>query len=355
MSAWSSSWESVTRSKASSFRCASERTTSCLRPRVVVAGRPGRRAPRRESSSGRCPREIAPSAISARWAASSPRAARAVELGLDPAAHLRLPHVLRLRQAPELQAPAGARPRARCRRRVFARRPSRAPRPGPRTPETSCTSGRHTTRRAAATNASGERARATRRCHRPDSVARGRRRPSLVHDPTLGSDPGTRRIASARGVPQMCAEFQADERREPAADGVTHRRAVGLQAVVAPRPGRSRPGPSGGIPNGSLSPCTTRVGTATASSSSQAALLGPAGRMDSGNARQSTPTAPVAAAVRHATRAPEERPPASERQAAQLSVREATRRPRATPCRAARAGPASDALRRGRAARRARR
>ena len=30
----------------------------------------------------------------------------------------------------------------------------------------------------------------------------------------------------------------------------------------------------------------------------------------SGNARQSTPTAPVAAAVRHATRAPEDRPPA---------------------------------------------
>ena len=68
------------------------------------------------------------------------------------------------------------------------------------------------------------------------------------------------------------------------------------------------------MPNGSPSPCTTSTGTATASSS--ASRLGacvPLLRRGgcSGNARHRTPAAPVAAAVRQATRAPDERPPAT--------------------------------------------
>ena len=70
-----------------------------------------------------------------------------------------------------------------------------------------------------------------------------------------------------------------------------------------------RPGPPAGIPNGSLAPCTTSTGTCTASSSGWRVDSGRPGGC-SGNARQSTPIAPVAAAVRHATRAPDERPPA---------------------------------------------
>ena len=77
------------------------------------------------------------------------------------------------------------------------------------------------------------------------------------------------------------------------------------------------------MPNGSRSPWTTSSGTRTASSS--ASLLSgtfpPARRGGrSGNARQSTPAAPVASAVRHATRAPDERPPGDERRAAACFV-----------------------------------
>ena len=73
-----------------------------------------------------------------------------------------------------------------------------------------------------------------------------------------------------------------------------------------------RVGPGGGMPNWSLLPWTTSTGTVTASSS--VSRLG-AGTLPerrggcNGNARQSTPTAPVAVAVRQATRAPAERPP----------------------------------------------
>src|SRR6185436_5594121 len=73
-----------------------------------------------------------------------------------------------------------------------------------------------------------------------------------------------------------------------------------------------RSGPAGGIPNGSDSPWTIRTGTETASSSGSRVFSGRPGGC-SGNARQSTPTAPVSAAVRHATRAPLERPPTSRR------------------------------------------
>src|SRR6266498_297801 len=71
---------------------------------------------------------------------------------------------------------------------------------------------------------------------------------------------------------------------------------------------------AGGIPKGSLAPCTTSVGTVTASSSGR--RLGgtaPPERRGGckGNARHSTATAPVFRAVRHATRAPADRPPTS--------------------------------------------
>ena len=62
------------------------------------------------------------------------------------------------------------------------------------------------------------------------------------------------------------------------------------------------------MPNGSLSPCTMSTGTSTASSSPSRVFSGFPGGW-TGNARQSTPTDPVAAAVRQATRAPAERPP----------------------------------------------
>ena len=69
---------------------------------------------------------------------------------------------------------------------------------------------------------------------------------------------------------------------------------------------------AGGMPNRSRAPCTTNVGTVTSSSSCR--RLGVADAPErrggcSGKARQSTPTAPVASAVRQATRAPRERPP----------------------------------------------
>ncbi len=74
----------------------------------------------------------------------------------------------------------------------------------------------------------------------------------------------------------------------------------------------SRPGAGSGMPNRSLSPCTTSTGTETASSSSM--RVGPGGFPArgggwSGKARHSTPADPVCAAVRQATRAPAERPP----------------------------------------------
>ncbi len=62
----------------------------------------------------------------------------------------------------------------------------------------------------------------------------------------------------------------------------------------------------GGTPKGSRPPCTTRTGTA--GSASSASRLRPFGAT-SGKASASTPAAPVAVAVRQATRAPALRPP----------------------------------------------
>src|SRR5207247_2494168 len=59
-------------------------------------------------------------------------------------------------------------------------------------------------------------------------------------------------------------------------------------------------GPGGGIPNGSRSPWTTRVGTLTDSSSASRVFSGFPGGC-SGKARHSTATAAVSAAVRQAT------------------------------------------------------
>ncbi len=67
------------------------------------------------------------------------------------------------------------------------------------------------------------------------------------------------------------------------------------------------------MPNGSRVPCTTSTGTVTASSSDSRLGDGVVALRRfggcSGNARQSTATALVASTVRHATRAPSDRPP----------------------------------------------
>ncbi len=72
-----------------------------------------------------------------------------------------------------------------------------------------------------------------------------------------------------------------------------------------------RSGPSGGMPKRSLFPCTTSTGTSTASSSGRRLCggLSPLRGGRSGKARQRTASPPVSCTVRHATRAPRERPP----------------------------------------------
>ena len=66
------------------------------------------------------------------------------------------------------------------------------------------------------------------------------------------------------------------------------------------------------MPKRSLDPWTTSIGTVTASSSGSrlgVALAPDRGGGCNGKARESTPTTPVASAVRQATRAPNDRPP----------------------------------------------
>jgi Right handed beta helix region len=75
----------------------------------------------------------------------------------------------------------------------------------------------------------------------------------------------------------------------------------GMRATV-------RFGLSDGVPKGSLSPWTTSVGTVTASSSGRRLFSGRPGGW-TGNARHKTAIEPVSSAVRHATRAPDDRPP----------------------------------------------
>ena len=85
---------------------------------------------------------------------------------------------------------------------------------------------------------------------------------------------------------------------------------AGCGRPAPPRP--SAAWTAGGIPNGSLAPCTTRLGTETASSSGSRLCAGAAALRrggSSGKARHSTATAPTASAVRQATRAPSDRPP----------------------------------------------
>ena len=67
-------------------------------------------------------------------------------------------------------------------------------------------------------------------------------------------------------------------------------------------------GASGGIPNGSLSPCTISTGTVDLLELRQARLLRPARRVQREREAEHA-GAPIAAAVRQATRAPDERPP----------------------------------------------
>ena len=76
------------------------------------------------------------------------------------------------------------------------------------------------------------------------------------------------------------------------------------------------------MPNRSFAPCTTSTGTVTASSSPIRLAAGAAPERRggwSGKARQSTAAAPVAAAVRQATRAPDDRPPATSERPSQVA------------------------------------
>jgi hypothetical protein len=98
--------------------------------------------------------------------------------------------------------------------------------------------------------------------------------------------------------------------RQPRADRGADRTDVLLEPVVAAHHGDLATGRGLGHPEASDAPCTTSTGTATASSSSWREA--PRGAT-SGKARHSTAAAPACEAVRQATRAPDERPPASTR------------------------------------------
>ena len=139
--------------------------------------------------------------------------------------------------------------------------------------------------------------------------AQARRR--TAHRRSCG--PTTRRSAPTAARPSSSAD--ATRVRGARATSRPHRgrpvrryAGCGRRAPASP----SAPCRAGGIPKRSFTPWTTSVGTATASSSGSRLGAGapPARRGgSSGKARQTTPIAPVAAAVRHATRAPEDRPP----------------------------------------------
>ena len=73
----------------------------------------------------------------------------------------------------------------------------------------------------------------------------------------------------------------------------------------------SRPGASGGIPNGSDSPCTISTGHLDGLELAQARLLRPARAGAAGRRGRARRSRLVCAAVRQATRAPAERPPAT--------------------------------------------
>ena len=127
-------------------------------------------------------------------------------------------------------------------------------------------------------------------------------------------DPGAVPEAEVRTRSSGRSRARADDRLEPFRGSRGDRGAICLQAVIAGNADDLAPGPSGGIPNGSRSPWITSTGTSTASSSSMrlgTCFAGSRRGGRSGKARQRTPIAPVSAAVRQATRAPDERPPAT--------------------------------------------
>ena len=112
----------------------------------------------------------------------------------------------------------------------------------------------------------------------------------------------------------------------------------------------SRSRPAGGMPKRSLSPWTMRTGTVTASSSGSRLCGGLSPRRGGrrGNARQRTAAAPVSGRVRHATRAPSERPPTtSGRSASSLAPRCSTTATHASSSRLAVAGARFPATRYG--------
>ena len=112
--------------------------------------------------------------------------------------------------------------------------------------------------------------------------------------------------AHRRGTLGASVKRRSSQRRRRRAGPAGRTSGRGRRAGARPR----GPGASGGMPNGSDSPWTISTGTSTASSSrgasSRAARAGAAGRRGRGRRPRRSP-----AAVRQATRAPEERPPHS--------------------------------------------
>ena len=184
-----------------------------------------------------------------------------------------------------------------------------------------------------------------RRRHRRRPIRSRRRRPARRRSSTRGRTPSSAPAAAAAWCARAPATRAATAARTPAARSgpKTHgfaerpRRHRGLSVSHRSRTARHHPraaaatdsrsafspwspgttatvraGAAGGIPNGSRSPWTTSTGTSTASSSGKRLGAGAPVRRGgrSGNARQSTPVASTSPAVRQATRAPDERPPA---------------------------------------------
>ena len=132
----------------------------------------------------------------------------------------------------------------------------------------------------------------------------------LVHDSQI--EPGSRVLYAQPGRAACAQRLRRRFLSEPRRDGDLDLGHAASEGVIAgDADNGASPAASGGSPKGSRSPWTTSAGTATASSSARRLFSGRARRGASGKARQSTPAAPVAPAVRQATRAPEERPPAT--------------------------------------------
>ena len=139
-------------------------------------------------------------------------------------------------------------------------------------------------------------------------------RPAQAADPDVADSTPLPRVPFRRPRPRR----RRRERRRPArrrraragvgtpwsAPGSAHRRTP-RSSPPAPRARRAPPA----VPNVSRVPCTTSAGHVRRHAARRPRLRSGRPGGCSGKARQSTPTAPVATAVRQATRAPALRPP----------------------------------------------